>query len=211
MKSNRNVQYKYPSVEQTIQVGCELPGVRIELVLVEPITPIEAGLRLRVQYRDSAVLLKDLPDLKGYVKIAAPRQALQFVRLLTSPATRYLWWSRGNLEVEIIHSRDARTIPAFGIKQHHLDALFRGTGTLGSLSPDVYRRGPFFPPRLRGIKEGYVVERWIYSETFKNGKAKGSIQLIREIIGTDGSYKRQILKDMPPHVKGASLFIPRFE
>ncbi len=65
-----------------------------------------------------AMLIEDIAQLRGQVEIQAPRQALAFCRLLTSPTTWYLLGYEGSsLEVEILSNEEVDTVLCFGDEQ----------------------------------------------------------------------------------------------
>ncbi len=100
-----------------MQLGCEAPGIRLDLVTSGMIgEPEEAWEHIRLTEGSKSLLLKQRNDLRHSVRIADGQTALRYVRLLTSPETWFLW-KNGKLAVEILEADAASKLPNFGLRR----------------------------------------------------------------------------------------------
>jgi hypothetical protein len=82
-----------------------------------------------------------------------------------------------------------------------------GTGYQGILSRKLFRAIGCTPPKTTAVKGGYEITRWLFNE-----EPTGSLRLVREFVGADGTYKRTVLqKKELSSLFGFSLLIPTFE
>ena len=122
-------------------------------------TPVERFLRLVAVKGPEKVELPRVADLRGRVGLASPDQALEFVRLFTSPETHYLF-----PESQVIEPRAARGDP--------------GPGEY----PEEYgERLQLEPARARAEGETFVVERNLVDRA-------GTLLRATERVGQDGAY-----------------------
>ena len=117
-----------------------------------------------------SLLLRQLNDLRGHVHIADPQSALRYTRLLTAPATWFLW-RRTQLEVEIIEGTQAYTLPNFGLRDHPIRLSSTAT--------------------WEGIRGGFRTTQWQYDPLERK------MQLVRHTYryGRDADT---VLKTMSP-------------
>ena len=107
------------NVLHPMTLGCELPGVHIDLVISGGVLPMEAGERIRLSDGSQSILLRQFHDLRGHVRIMNASTALRIARLLTSPETWFLW-DRGEAAAEIVEAKDALMLPNFGLTEQSL-------------------------------------------------------------------------------------------
>jgi hypothetical protein len=208
-----------PKVDgKPIRLGCERPHVHLYVVqTLGTLLPAEAGERIAVSSQGSTTLVAGLEQLRGLVRITDGRAALRFVRLRTSPATWYMWRdSRGeqrSQETEIVPASRARGLPSFGLRGEDLGYLAKHpNGYCGILPDKVWRAAGFSAPEVVKEPGGFVVTRWVYSESWPDSR---QILKIREVVDEDGSYQRRVLSTMDPRrvdqlLDPGQLMFPRF-
>ena len=76
--------------------------------------PVEAFERLVLTRKGKSTFVGNLAALKGRVRIRSAKEALQFVRLLTSPRTFNMWPSLGPRRIELTTRKDWTLAFCFG-------------------------------------------------------------------------------------------------
>ena len=156
-------------VLHNMTLGCEIPGVHLDIVCKDVGLPIEAFEQIRLSHGDRSEMVRKLNDVRGYVHITDGSTALRYVRLLTSPETWFLWKERKQTEMEIMEAGDALARPNFGLHEH---------GT--------YLGSPLKPMRILGVDR---IVYWQYDARSKK------MELV-EFPGSPGVDKA--LKTMSP-------------
>lgn len=163
-----------------------VPGVRLYAANVywnEHIEHTGTYRRLILDRGGRKQIITDLNQLHGSIRIIDERSALGYARLRTTPKTFSMFRP---LEVEIIPYRELAQMPFYGLKTAgNFESNYRGN--LGALSNHQYRIGKFTPPRVRQIAQGFVIQRWTYSN-------EEGICYVQEFVGNDGAYARRVLK-----------------
>ncbi|MDQ2731960.1 MAG: hypothetical protein M3Y56_09895 [Armatimonadota bacterium] len=136
--------------------------------------------------------LKELNDLRGAVQLRTVGDALEFVRLRTSPSTWDCW---DESEAEIVTTDEAIKLPTFGL--HRAPGPPFRAGFLGVLLPKVFRLGGFTPAKVEILSKGFRVTRWIYCDRSQSHPYE-TVQKVQEFVGEDGSYRRVILQEKEP-------------
>jgi len=197
--------YRVPPRQQ-LSLGCERPGVRLEVIRREAPDPADGRwLELRCQHGSSAFRLVALQQLHGLIHIDDPTAALRFVRLRTSPAL-CLYWGLP-YEVEVVTSDQARVLPAYGQPRAlaHDVSFFRGT-VIGGLPSGASRAGAFSPATAVRTPGGFRLVRYLYQQPSR--VRPGRIIKVRELVGADGRYLRQVLRSFaPPRLPSFDWFI----
>lgn len=150
-------------------------GVRIEYVRED--TNMEpAPLYIRVIAPQMTFTLRDVDGLEGLVHIPDAPTALKRVRL----PTKYYDSFPSRLGVEI-RQKDVR----------------QGEKHVGTcvLSVADFRKGGFTPPVVEKRGNSFVITRWIYVQGEKEEERR--VQKVRETVGTDASYRREVLEERP--------------
>ena len=139
--------------------------------------------------------------MRGHVKIASEQDALQYVRLRTTPSTWILWHDK---QFEIVTDRMARALPTYRSPCGFGWNAAASSGYLGVLSDAAFAQGHFTSPTTLRSGRGFVVYRWVYC-----GK---DVQFVRETIGPDGSYWQYIVREMaPPRLPNTKWRFPLIE
>ena len=122
-------------------------------------TPIEAYLRLIAVKGGEKIEIPSVSDLKARVIIESPTQALEFVRLFTSPETHYLF-----PEIPYIEASEAEDLPG-----------------AGEYTKEYAERVKLEPATSKPEGNGFIVERNLADSTGKLFRAT-------ESVGRDGDY-----------------------
>jgi hypothetical protein len=203
-----------------MSLGCERSDIYLDLISVGlPATDLEPwetrrirltrGGRPRTDIRRNpgsrlfagghSVLLTDLKQLQGLVRISDEQVALRLVRLRTSPFTWYAWGDQ-RFEVEIVSETQALSLPDFGVRRWRESLSPVWSGRLGILFDQDYLTRRFEPARVERVHGGFEVARWIFWTSGHEEDAtvtpRRGIQLIREFVGEDGEYKRSTVADV---------------
>ncbi len=93
------------------------------------------------------------------------------------------------------------------------DFSILGNGMMGILTHKAYQTGNYSSPTIKSVDGGFQITRWLFVEAYSGSKDKESIQLVQEFVGTDGEYRRSILKTIsnPDYPRECSISIPKFE
>jgi hypothetical protein len=186
------------SVVEVIHLGSEKPGVRLEeVVLRNGFQPEPTAIRVRQSMSGlphTIFLLSSLSQLQGLVQIRNTEAALRFVRLRTASQFCYDWFTTdGYAEQEVTIA------PAADLTK------WSPSGCHAGLSLSAYRRGGFTSPTVEVVAGGYRITRWVC--VFKGLKG-ARVQQWQESVGTDGAYRRIVLKDKPiPRLPKTQWFI----
>ena len=84
--------------------------------------------------------------------------------------------------------------------------------SLGVLTRKAYRAGNFSPPSVVIVTGGFQITRWLFVEDYTGTKVKESVQQVQEFVGTDGEYRRTVIKTLspPPSLPETHFSIPKF-
>ena len=149
------------------------------------------------RYRDITTLdsRKRNRSLAGSVEIRTKAEALSFVRLLTSPATVDAWDDIAALEICSKTSLGRNHL--FGIEQTMGCALFE---PVVSAEKELSQNGMSSPTVTKNGNK-YGVVRWLLAISLGDGRLRSSVICIKvkELVGRNGAYSRQILqrKEVP--------------
>jgi hypothetical protein len=188
----------------TYKLGIENPGVRIEKVR-EANSPCQGGdfcphlsQFIYIDRGWKAYPVTSMSEFKGLVTISTTEQALTFVRLRNVPtvwpAGHDMWEATFTLKpddavAELVDSKSPTEMTAVG-----------GSGSLAVLSDKAYKLGRFTQTTVQAVGLDFVVTRWV---AFRNDdQPLGVVELWREYVGRDGSYrlvtlKAEALPDLP--------------
>jgi len=189
-----------------IQVGNERLYVRYELKV--PFSIREGGrlvlcverewagalevepLRLFLILPSKVIEIDDLNKLCGRVKIETPRDALAFVRLMTSPRTYCVlsFTARGYIEAEIVSRVQIDTDFVFGDKIA-VETLKKHGGYLGIVNKEKLAQLGIKPPSCSKVKHGYEIRRTLLVKDLMTNKQQ--ILKVVEFVGRDGRYIRK--------------------
>ena len=122
-------------------------------------SPVEAHLRLVAARGDQKIEIPSASDLKGRVVIRSPEEALEFVRLLTSPGTHYLF-----PDIDYVEPAEADGAPA-----------------PWAYTEDYARRMNLEPPRVRREGADFIIERNLVDR-------EGGLFRATERVDSDGGY-----------------------
>lgn len=122
-------------------------------------TPVQAFLRLVAVKGEDKVEISSVEDLRQFVTINSPEQALEFVRLFTSIDKHYLFPA-----INYIEPRRARGQPG-----------------VGELTAEDEKRLNLEPPKVRAEDDTFIVERNLLERSGKLFRAT-------ESVGKDGTY-----------------------
>jgi hypothetical protein len=162
-----------------MSLGCEAPGVHVDLVTVGmAMQPMEGCESIRATNASKSIVLKQLSDLRGYVRISDGLMALRYVRLITSPETWFLWRT-GHLNVEILEAADAAAMANYGLKREsHL--INASTRMVGNLSGPHYYSQWWYDPTTRKMQQ--------YRQSNKSGERDKLLATMRNpdftLLGT---------------------------
>jgi hypothetical protein len=135
-------------------------------------TPPEASLRLIAVKGEEMVEISSVPELRGFVEISAPDEALEYVRLFTSIETHYLF-----PDVQYLEPRAARDDPG-----------------LGEFTAEYAQRMNLAPASSDPADDHFVVKRNLVDRA-------GELFRSTEQVGGDGAYllvtRTTIDKDSP--------------
>ncbi len=178
--------HRIVGVRTPIRLREIVPGVRLYAANVywnEYIEHTGTYRRLILDRGGRKQIITDLNQLRGSIRIRDERSALGYARLRATPKTFTMFRP---LEVEIIPYRELAQMPSYGLKTAgNFESDYRGNP--GTLSNHQYRIGKFTPPRVRRIAQGFVIQRWTYSN-------EEGICYVQEFVGKDGAYSRRALK-----------------
>ena len=196
-------------LRKVLALGCERAGTRIQLVYTgRGIRPLYVDDRLQVTGGQGAVILQDLGQLQGRIDVRNGAMALRVVRLRTSPETWYAW--AGDIkEVEIVPWEGIMSLPNYGIRSLNYLKRGPGDGYLGIVAEEKLKTAGFGQPIVTKVSGGFEVVRWLLVRQFRVDEY--SVQKVKEYLGADGDYRREVLKrQQPPKIPGVRWVIPRF-
>jgi len=197
-------------VRRRMTIGCERPGVRLDLVLKGPAChPQEGSERIRLSEGGHVLFVKHLNDLQGHVAIHDSQTALKYVRLLTSSETWFIW-NEGPCALEVLERNEARNIPRFGLHEEITLEEWGDVreGIMGVLSAHTFHAAGFSHPVVTRTDHGFTIVRWLYVEPERD---RGLVEKVKESVGEDGSYSRTILIQKKPALpSGVEFYIARF-
>lgn len=205
IKKNRPVlQTRFKIGEGVLVVehyGEELPSSR-RLVLRKP--------------NGKTLPIRSLSDLRGYVKISSGEEALNYVRLLTSPRTFRCF----NHTVEVVAKKWVNVDYMFGDRnslEYHKKHNERGIdGILNSAKCKILKVNP---PRIEKTHQGFVITRVILERDefipplgskikyVQSNKVMG--YQITELVGTEGQYQEVKRVKLPQLLWSQYLVISR--
>lgn len=166
------------ATEWTKEIGYDRPPVSSSIGL-----PIDVYHRLCLIRKDGVRPIVTPGDLKGFVKIDTSENALEFVRLFSSPATYFKFPETRYMEVDISGS-----------------AI---TGRIGGLFPEGVRK---VPVKVRREGDRFCVRRPVAVLRKGEGnmdvaRAVGivvGVAVLDERVGQDGDYSLRVLWNGPP-------------
>jgi hypothetical protein len=169
-----------------VDIGVPMPSARIARVRLNVI-PVRNSLNL-IHGRDRSELWAP-SQLRGLVRIAEPRHALNFVRFVDR--------LKGRGEVRVSASPGYPTLrqlpPADGKDG-------RTYYTMGELRPADFRAGRFTEARVAAKDGAFEVDRWVYTPKLFQ---PGNVQHLREAALRDGGYSAKVLSERPaPKIPG---------
>jgi hypothetical protein len=128
-------------------------------------------------------------DLDGYLEITTGTQALEFVRLLSSPQTFHLWKDLKFVELSVQEFRPMEKPGDGGGKEESLANAPgpNSTGEFlpGALTAEQAKALDFHPPEVRADKEGFLVTRFVA----KREPGGSQVYRIMERVSPSGGYE----------------------
>ncbi len=147
-------------------------------------------------------------DLDGYLEITSETQALEFVRLLSSPQTFHLWKDLGFVELSVPETRPQTRRPekspvAVGEKQDTAETSDpAGESLPGALTPEQAKALDFHPPEVRTDADGFLITRFVA----KREPGGSQVYRIMERVSPSGGY--EILRGMQVD-SDRTIWVPR--
>ncbi|WP_125205948.1 hypothetical protein [Capsulimonas corticalis] len=160
--------------------------------------PIEGFEYLALTRSGKTKVVRHLNELRGSVEIKSSKEALDYVRLRTSPATWYLWKAEDEA-IEIMDEDHARMLVNYGVGP----CLQVGDTTRADMD-----QAGISAATVTTIHQSYRITRWLLLDLTPQGHQKLILRRVEEDVDTDGGYKMRVLKQMPVT---NGWFIPRFE
>jgi hypothetical protein len=148
-----------------------------------------------------------LADLRGSVSIRDAKDALDFVRLRTSPGTWDLGWD-GGIEVEILSSSSSQRSRNYGIATDRIPA--KSEGWFGVVSDRLFREVHVPSAAVKANGADFVVTRSILEKV--QGYDEFKLRVVEEQVGPDGAYKRKVIRSASaPRNPDIFWFVPMKE
>ena len=145
-------------------------------------------------------------DLDGYLEITSGTQAIEFVRLLSSPQTFYLWKDLGFVELTIQESRPVERPGDDDGKEERRanasDSNLSGEFVPGALTPEQAKALDFRPPEVRADANGFLVTRFVA----KREPGGSQVYRMTERVTRSGGY--EILSAFKVE-KNVDVWVPR--
>lgn len=183
-------RFQIYDVQNHVHLGVERPDVAIDVVELDNTVfsnlfgrTIPSRTAVRVTGPRKAFWLENLNDLKGYVSIRTPADALTYVRLVTSSEMIYAGASDAS---------EVTTQPEIGTAVNGPGAPRYTAGLFGMLSAGDYKADGFTPTTVYQSNTSFLIRRWVC--TLRDNKR---IQLWDETVDADGGYSRKIVNDLP--------------
>jgi len=197
-------QVESQTPQQRIYLSCLNQAAKLYVTTPAAI-PTEASRQIELQSGDKKLIVGDLDQLAGFVHITSPAQALEFVRLRTSPAT-WLHWPRSRYRFIEITDQEHPWREDYGAKTDIFTKSLiedNRSGDFGILSRDAFRIGKFSHPIVERKGKNYIIERWVLSGP--------TVFKIRETVGLSGEYtRRSTLKLNAPDIPGTQWRLPTY-
>jgi len=134
--------------------------------------------------------VKTLNNLRGYVRIQTPQQALSYVRLLTSPRT-FVCFHRTppRLELEVVSLDTVTPELMFGDRREADKVSFSEDGCLGVLDRKWARRYPGLFATCTRSQDGFLVKRTLLVEEWNEDYEEvHHLEHVEEWVGRHGRY-----------------------
>jgi len=164
--------------------------------------PLSAFERLFLASDGRLVRVRGPKDLVGRVRIQSPQQALQYVRLFTSPATvralaPAIETTSGKRWLEVVPVTAINSDFVYGQSDlakglKRVDGRSRNRA-FGVLTEAEWRKSGLAPPSVRGIEGGFVVTRFLFTVDEYQDFETSTVHRVAETVLADGRYHRQIL------------------
>ena len=93
------------------------------------------------------------------------------------------------------------------------DFTLLGDGSMGVLTKSAYKQGGFSSAAVISVPGGFQITRWLYIEKSSGKQVTGSVRQVQEFVGSDGEYRRTVIKTFltPPwSAQGANFSFPMF-
>lgn len=151
--------------------------------------PSDGFLRLYfVGQRNRISEVKGLNDLSGKVNICSQREALQFVRLRSSPSTCYLF--KDILWFEIMPFSAIDSCVLYGIDDIHVKIAkeLGRDGILGMVREELAKQLPPIIITYDETRKVYKISRNIVTLSYRAGKS-GEVFRMTEQVNDSGNYK----------------------
>jgi hypothetical protein len=228
--SGQDKAYKYQpdakpidrSIRRDLNVSFQMPKGKLALCSKGGVLPIEAAEELCVIVqekkdeltpflgrRGDTLGFKLLGQLRGYVKIASPEDALCFVRLATSPATAHtIFRARDRYAFEVIAFETISDVVVFGDKEYRKRLSRAYQGSYGIIPQALAKELGFEEPKVVKANGGYEIIRVVVEE---NGRRPCLVKQTHEWVGPDGEYKLVSEKALDsPQIRAVGWHFPRY-
>jgi hypothetical protein len=158
-----------------------------------------------------AVPVRSPEDLEGRVNIQTARDALQYVRLFTTPTVALRWGADVHWG-EIVCERNMTPLHTFALGRTLYFAVeFHSwwavpDGAWGLLSDQTWAEAKLRSPVVIAVPDGWVAIRWLY-RLDSRGRSDGEAYLTAEAVSVRGQVHREVIetRDLGP---GVGFFTP---
>jgi hypothetical protein len=199
---------------ETISLECARQGATFELVTYKPWGQRGSTTDFVAVTATERHVISRFDQMRGFVDITNEQSALSFVRLRTTlvlsvfdPPSEYEIVTKPQL-YELLKYRPNTEMKLFVSLNGSLRPYMK-TPAFSGLTEADFKQGRFTSPRITKATGGFVITRWIYAQ---NGGDLGRVLKLRETVGSDGTYKRDVLEDIsPPQLPYTEWYINRMQ
>ncbi|MEO7719026.1 MAG: hypothetical protein ABIY70_22745 [Capsulimonas sp.] len=149
--------------------------------------PEEAFEYLGLVQSGKTKLVHSLAELRGSVEIKSGKDALDYVRLRTSPPTWFLW--KGRPTVEMAEKERAGEMTNYGL---------HASLASGVKPKAILGKAGVSPATVQPLGQGYRVTRWLLVEIGGHTRRdRYVLKRVQEDVSADGGYQMRVLKQTP--------------
>ena len=176
--------YLWPDLDQPVKLSSLSPGWTLVVGDGEEISiPAEAlELLIAVHATGNMRLIRSPSDFMGVVQITTDAQALEYVRLVTSPETSYLFDERDFLPSALVQ---VRGFPAGAIEVAPTDGDELGYGQIPRAK--FVELGLHTPTVVRSA-QGFLVRRCLAWDDNPDMRGGSTVYEVEEFVGREGQY-----------------------
>jgi hypothetical protein len=162
--------------------------------------PFSAFERVELRVGEHLTFVHGPADLVGHVRVASPQDALQYVRVFTSPATARAMRSAMWVEVVPMSAVDPQFV--FG-RDEYVDKLLQHSAAptgreFGVLTDDQWREAGLVGPTVVRADGGFIVVRLLFRPDERGPQEwwTQTAHWVAERVTTDGRIEKEILGDL---------------